>query len=98
MMDRQVKALPSDQVQPLQWVWSRYRIPAESGTQEGRTCRGEAAERNDDAAAAAAAVSAAGQKPVGTGAAVRGGREGQKGGGNEGRTFHFMVYNGGNKM
>lgn len=96
MMDLEVKALPSDQVhfQALQWAWSRYRIPVESGTQEGRTCRGEAAEWNDAAAAAAAA----GQKPVGTGAAVRGGREGQKGGGNEGRTFHFMVNNGGNKM
>lgn len=54
----------------------------ESGTQEGRKCR-------EDAAAAAA-----GQKPVGTVAAVRGGR----GGGNEGRTFHFKVNNGGNKM
>ena len=63
----------------------------ESGTQEGRICRGEAAERNDAAAAAA------GRKPVGTGAAVKGGREGQKGRGNEGRTFHFMVHNGGNK-
>lgn len=83
----QVTVPPSDQVQlqSQQWVWQCYTNPEEPGTQEGRICRGEAAEQDD--AAAADAVAAAGQKPVGTGAAVREGREEEKGGGNEGRTF-----------
>lgn len=92
------------QLQFQQWAWWRYRNPDGSGTQEGRTCRGEAAERDDAAAADvvdvddAAAAAAAGQKPVGTGAAVREGREGEEGEGNEGRTFDFMAHNDGNKM
>lgn len=63
--DPQAKALPPGQAPPLQWAWWRYRNPAGSGTQEGRTCRGQAA--------------AAGQTPAGTGAAVGGGREGEEG-------------------
>lgn len=57
-----------------------------SGTQEGKTCRAEAAEQDDGAAAA-------GRSSVGTGAAVRKGREGEEGGGNEGRTIDFMAHN-----
>ena len=121
MRDPQGMVPPSEQVklQFQQWAWSRYRNQMESGTQEGRTYRGEAAEQDDaaadvvdaddDAAAAAAAVvvvvvaaaaaaAAAWQKPVGTGAAVREGREGEEEEGNEGRTFDIMVHNDGNKM
>lgn len=77
-------ALQSVQVQSQQWAWSRYRNRSESGTQEGRTYRGVAAERCDaaadvvdGAAVVAVVVADAGQKPVGTGAAVREGREGE---------------------
>lgn len=78
-------ALQSVQVLSQQWVWSRYRNRSESGTQEGRTYRGVAAERCDAAAdvvdgaavVAVVVVADAGQKPVGTGAAVREGREGE---------------------
>lgn len=69
----------------------------ESGTQEGRTYRGEVAEQ-DEAAAADDVVVAAGQRPVGTGAAVREGRQGEKAEGNEGRTFEFMVHNDSNDV
>lgn len=99
-----MKVLPSDQVQlqPQRWVWLHYRKPLQSGTQEGRTYRGEVAEQDEAAAAddddAAAAVVAAGQRPVGTGAAVREGRQGEKAEGNEGRTFEFMVHNDGNEV
>lgn len=66
-------------------MWLHYRNPGGSGTQEGRTYRGEAAERDDAAADVDvdvddAVVVAAGQKPVGTGAAVKEGREGEEGG------------------
>lgn len=69
----------SGHFQLQQWVLWRYRNPTGSGTQEGRTYRGEAAERDEAAAAAdvvvvvdvddVAAAAAAEQKPVGTGAA-----------------------------
>ena len=113
MRDPQGMVPRSEQVQLQfqQWVWSHYRNTVESGTQEGRTYRGEAAEWDDAAAAAAdvadvdddaavvvAAAAAAWQKPVGTGAAVREGREGEEEEGNEGRTFDIMAHNDGNKM
>lgn len=87
------------QLQFLWWVWSHCRNPEGSGTQEGKTYRGEAAEQDDAAAAVdvvddvADAAVVAGQKPVGTVAAVREGREGEEGGGgNEGRTIDFMAH------
>lgn len=57
-----------------------------------------AADVVDDAAVVVVVVADAGQKPVGTGAAVREGREGEEGEGNEGRTCDFMAHNDGNKM
>lgn len=78
MRDLQEMAPPSGkyQLQFLWWVWSHCRNPEGSGTQEGKTYRGEAAEQDDVADAAVVA----GQKPVGTVAAVREGREGEEGG------------------
>lgn len=88
MRDLQEMAPPSGkyQLQFLWWVWSHCRNPEGSGTQEGKTYRGEAAEQDDAAAAVdvvddvADAAVVAGQKPVGTVAAVREGREGEEGG------------------
>lgn len=80
MRDPQEMAPPSGQyqLQFLWWVWSHCRNPEGSGTQEGKTYRGEAAEQDDAAAAAvdvvddvADAAVVAGQKPVGTVAAWR---------------------------
>lgn len=82
MRNPQVTVHLSGHFQLQQWALLRYRNPTESGTQEGRTYRGEAAEWDEAAAAAAdvvgvvvvvvvddVAAAAAGQKPVGTGAA-----------------------------
>lgn len=79
MRDLQEMAPPSGkyQLQFLWWVWSHCRNPEGSGTQEGKTYRGEAAEQDDAAAAVdvvddvADAAVVAGQKPVGTVAAWR---------------------------
>lgn len=78
-------------VQLQLWAWQHYKNPEGSGTQEGKTYREEAAERDAAAAVGDDDAAAAGQKPAGTGAAVREGREGEEGDGNEGRTIDFMV-------
>lgn len=86
------------QLRIQQWAWWRLEKPEGSGTQEGKTYREEAAEREAAAADDDDGAAAAGQKPVGTGAAVREGREGEEGDGNEGRTIDFMVHNDDDEM